>query len=172
MNESLVLPDFQSSFNSPFSACFAPGVRILVDGHRYVSAHDLAVGCSLVARAEKAFATTTVTDIIRYQADRLVRINGSMEVTPLHPFLMTGGIWRRAKDLAIGDCLLSDSGFRRIRSIEWLDVDSVSVIDVVTELPFIAEGLITISKSVLAESRSLSGGSEVPMTCSPLLRPN
>jgi len=133
-------------------ACLASDMRVLVWKIGYVASDELAVGNQLVVPTlNSATERTTIRSIRRYQSTYFVRINGHIDVTEGHPFRTPLGTWNRARNLVIGDTLITLVGLRRVETIDLVHRNMVSAIDLVTDKAFIVEGFVTIGKSALPQ---------------------
>jgi hypothetical protein len=131
------------------AGCFAPHTLIVLAGNRVVPAREIVAGMR-VRSACVSGENATVSSVCVFERRSLVRINGAIEVTGGHPFLTAIGMWKRAEDLRVGDEIAGELGDCRVVSIEAVAASS-DVIDIVTDVPFYAAGLTTISKSVVRD---------------------
>ncbi len=136
--------------------CLSPDTRVLLSDSVYVVAGALRVG-SLLKAAHSPWGITPVRLIRMLTGEFFVRINDVIEVTEYHPFLTARGAWIPASRLEYGDALVGPLGPQRINTIERIHREESSVIDIVTDYPFWAEGFLTLSKSVFRQNPAVNG---------------
>lgn len=134
--------------------CLSANTRVLVSGAGYIPASEVTIGSYLVASRSMA-TTTEVIDVRRSAATDLIQINEEISITEGHPLLRTNGLWVAAEKLKAGDMLMGLNGPRRVETVRFLSGRSSEVIDIVATSPFIVEGFVTMTKSMMRENDRL-----------------
>lgn len=100
--------------------CFAGDTLILMDDGSVKYIRDIQVGEKVKAYDTQisSIVAGTVMALNGGEADFYYLINGSLKVTPPHPFYTTSVEWVKIEDLQIGDEILTSSGKVTIESIE------------------------------------------------------
>jgi hypothetical protein len=153
------------------NTCLSPSTPILTLDAGYVEAQSIRTGFTLVVSdLHKARASATVQKVQNFFATDFVRINEELEVTRSHPLMRADGVWVEAGSLNEGDYLMGVSRYKQIHSIRRYQKKASTVVDLITDNPFIACGLVSISKFVLRSLNNLNIGGDTVLA-KPLLYP-
>ena len=112
--------------------CFTADVQVLMADGTQKRIADIAVGDELLSYDFETGeqVTSTVQATFSHEVDEFLRIN-DLEVTGEHPFAVGDDQWVKARDLQIGNHVMSDEGWTTITSIEHVqktaDVYTVNV---------------------------------------------
>jgi hypothetical protein len=138
-----------------------------------VPAGEVTTGSWLVTgRTGAKSNVTAVREARRFMATDFVRINGSVEVTESHPFLTAAGVWVSAAELQDGDRLAGLEGIVKIERIAVVRRPPTTVVDIISDEPYVAEGFVTTAKSVFLAAKLGQGIARAnPVHSAPLICP-
>ena len=102
-----------------FYFCFTADVQVVLADGTTKRIADVVAGDELLsydfATGETVISTVQAT--LSREVDEFLRIN-DLEVTAEHPFAVGNDVWRKAKELRVGDRVLSDDGWTTITRVE------------------------------------------------------
>lgn len=121
-------------------SCFVEGTLVWTPQGN-VPIESLRVGDIIIAHNidSNVFVNVPVLTTIRKQRTEMMFINNNLKVTPEHPMAVLSGdkvSWEEAGNLAVGKCLVSDSGeCIKVNSIEYLKIPLTNVINLSVSAP-------------------------------------
>lgn len=139
--------------------CFLGGTRVSLSNGEQISIEDIGPGAELLSYDpdSQCYLVDKVKQLNKYEAPQHVIINREIRTTPPHSFY-ANGTWVGAKDLRLGDSLITQTGqISIVMSLELKNErQTVYSIDTADHRPLFAEGVLvnsTVSKLEALPSR-------------------